>query len=463
MHNALPRALSLRGFGRGIAGARGAFGRTRTWYVFRMSDDAPVAAESVRPAWSWPERALAVGLFGSAVMIVGGALLVQGSPALDSRPGVVLFFLLYGLFTISIGYRHPNVGYYSFDRVSQVASILVLGPVDAAWVNGIASLVYPWHRIFRGVPVRDVLFASLFNSGLMASIVLLAGLAYTALGGSVPLLSLGGLTPLLLVGLVLLMQALNDFGMLGLMLAARRSLSGFFQAFSVALELGSGAAAVLVAIVFNSMSSAIFALLLGVLSLGMLALRQFANMRQRLEAVVAERTRSLESKTRELEQLVIRDNLTGLYNRRHAEEFLARQLARDERKGSVSAIALADIDLFKQINDRHSHATGDQVLRQVSSILKARCRKSDMIARFGGEEFLICFPEANAERANAICETLRVAVSGHNWKSFGLRLPVTISFGVAESRNEITADTLLAEADSRLYEAKRGGRNRVVA
>lgn len=412
--------------------------------------------------WSRAQTAWALGLFVTAVALVGIAFTVWGATPLTSSPGTTLFFLLYGLFTISLGYHHPNIGYYSFDRVSQVASILVLGPVSAALVNGLASLIYPWHRLWKGVPRRDVLFASLYNSGLMASIVLIAGLAYQAVGGEIPLVTLGGWTPLALILLVFVMQALNDLGMLGLLLVGKRDLTGFFQPFSVALELGSGVTAVLVALVFNSMSLAVFVLLLAVLSFGMLALQQFARMRQKLEQVVAERTRSLEDKTRELKQQAIRDNLTGLFNRRYADEFLERQLDYDRRHGSTSSIALADIDWFKQINDRHSHAMGDEVLKSVASMLTSRCRKYDMIARYGGEEFLIFFPETTADEANTTCEALREAIASYDWNALGLRMPVTISFGIAESDGGVEAQALMADADVRLYEAKKGGRNLVV-
>lgn len=414
-------------------------------------------------SWSRAEAAWAVGLFVFASVLIGIALSSNGSAAIANAPGTALFFLLYGVFTISIGYQHPNIGYYSFDRVAQVASILVLGPVDAAWVNGLASLVYPWHRLFKGVPLRSVLLASLYNSGLMGSIVLICGLGYQVVGGPIPLMTIGGWIPLMLIGLVLAMQALNDLGMFALMLVGRRDLTGFIQPFAVALELGAGVTALLVALVFNSMSTAVFGLLLIVLSLGMLALRQFARMRQQLEDVVAERTRSLEEKTRELEQQAIRDNLTGLYNRRYADEFVEGQLGQSRRHGSTSSVALADLDRFKEINDRHSHAMGDAVLKRVAAILVSRCRKSDMIARYGGEEFLICFPEMNAEQANVTCETLRECIEGHDWKSLGLRVPVTISFGIAQSRGDVSTNALIREADLRLYQAKHGGRNLVVS
>jgi diguanylate cyclase (GGDEF)-like protein len=428
-----------------------------------MDGNEAVRSEQTSRGWTGAEAAWTVGLFVVSLVLVGTALATMGAAPIADSPGTALFFLLYGIVTISIGYQHPNIGHYSFDRVSQIASILVLGPVAAAIVNGLASLIYPWHRLIKGVPARDVLLASLYNSGLMASIVLIGGLAYQVVGGEIPLIAIGGFMPLALIGLVVTMQALNDLGMLVLLRMGRRDTTGFFQPFSVALELGSGVTAVLVALVFNSMSTAVFVLLLAVLSLGMLALRQFGHMRQQLEQVVAERTRSLEQKTAELEQQAIRDNLTGLFNRRYADDFLERQLDYDRRHGSTSSIALADIDRFKQINDCYSHATGDEVLKRVAELLTSKCRKSDMIARYGGEEFLVFFPETTTAEANAKCEELRLAIARHDWQALGLRTAVTISFGIAESRGGISTRALMDEADVRLYEAKRGGRNLVVA
>jgi diguanylate cyclase (GGDEF)-like protein len=427
-----------------------------------MNDGEATANEESPRIWSRAEAAWAIGLFVLAAALVGAALASQGSDAIANGPGTALFFLLYGILTISIGYQHPGIGYYSFDRVAQVASILVLGAVDAAWVNGLASLIYPWHRLLKGVAFRNVLLASLYNSGMMATLVLVCGLGYQALGGQIPLIAIGGFMPLLLVGLVLAMQALNDLGMLGLLVVGGRSLKGFFQSFSVGLELGSGITAVLVALVYNSMSREVLVLLLAVLTLAMLALQQFARMRQKLEEVVAERTRSLEEKSRELEEQAIRDNLTGLYNRRYADAFLTQQLEYGRRHRRTSAVALADIDWFKQINDRHSHATGDEVLKRVAGILTTRCRKTDMIARYGGEEFLICFPDTEVDQANATCEALRLSIENHDWKSLGLSVPVTISFGVAHSRGEVAPHDLIKEADINLYRAKNRGRNLVV-
>ena len=138
-------------------------------------DPRPETPPPPPPATQWTRAqvAYAVALFVTAWTLVGVAL-TRGPalPQTSAELASAAFFFLYGLFTISIGYQHPNLGYYSFDRVAQVASILVLGPVPAALINGLASFVYPWHRLFKGVPRQRVALAALNNSGLMASIVL---------------------------------------------------------------------------------------------------------------------------------------------------------------------------------------------------------------------------------------------------------------------------------------------------
>ncbi len=413
--------------------------------------------------WTRAETVYAVALFAVALSVLGVALVQRGAILPGHGADAALFFVCYGLFTISIGYQHPTFGYYSFDRVAQVASILVLGPIDAAWINGLASLIYPWHRAWRSVPLRNVASASLNNSGLMTLIILASGSLYTALGGEYPLTSIGVRSAVLLVVLVLSMQALNDLGMLGLLRVGHRDVAGFFNAFSYAIELGSGATAVLVALIYNTMPTAAFVLLLAVLSLGMLALQRFAAMRHKLEAIVEERTRSLREKTRELEEQVIRDNLTKLFNRRYADDLLAEQVERTKRHAQSFTIALADIDFFKRINDTHSHATGDAVLRRVAEILAERCRKTDVVARYGGEEFLLCFPHTDLRHARLLCEQLRSAVEDDPWAETGVAAGVTISFGIAEYRGESSADAFVSSADRQLYAAKHAGRNRVVA
>lgn len=416
-----------------------------------------------RQTGSLAEAVYSAALFLGALTLLGYEYLHTGDILIGQRGSVALFFLVYGIFTISIGYRHQTVGYYSFDRVSQVASLLVLGPFDAAWINGLASFIYPWHRLLKGVPFRQVLLAALNNAGLMALIIFLSGRLYLALGGQIPLTGLDLRLCVLAIVLVLCMQALNDVGMLGLIWLRGRGIKDFFQWFSFALEIGSGATAVLVALTFMLMPVEVFALLLVVLSIGMLALRQFATMRHKLELIVQDRTRSLQEKTRALELQATQDNLTGLFNRRYADAYLQRILDTAARNDQPFSVVLGDIDFFKKVNDEHSHATGDEVLKSVARLLRSRCRKTDMIARYGGEEFLICFPETDILQARWLAEELRVAVEGADWAPLGIAGGVTISFGVAEYTAKTTVESLLNNADKRLYAAKNNGRNLVVA
>jgi diguanylate cyclase (GGDEF)-like protein len=377
------------------------------------------------------------------------------------------FFLAYGIFTITVGYPHPGFGHVSFDRVAQVASILVLGPLDAAWINGLASLIYPWHRLFNNVPFRTVVVASLHNAGMMTLVVLGCGLLYTYLGGPIPLEYLTPTTAGLLLLLMLSMQLVNDLSMLALMHLRGANISRLLSVFSTGVELASGLIAIVVALVFVRLETQVFAVLLVVLCLGMLVLKNYAHMRQHLEYLVDKRTEELRLKTIELEQQATHDKLTGLFNRRYADDYLQREIEASRRHDREFTVALADIDHFKQINDRFSHAVGDRVLERISKILVERCRKTDVVARYGGEEFLLCFPDTSSEFAEQICGQIRKAVERADWAEVvgdpDSNLRITISFGIAEVSDDSRRTSILSDADDRLYMAKHKGRNRVVA
>ena len=155
-----------------------------------------------------------------------------------------------------------------------------------------------------------------------------------------------------------------------------------------------------------------------------------------------------------------------MFNRRYADDYLERQIESAKRYNRDFTIALADIDHFKQINDRFSHAVGDEVLRRVADILVNRCRKTDVVARYGGEEFLLCFPDTSTEFAEQICGQIRTAIEDADWSSiterFSTHLYITISFGIAKTGNDTRRASILSDADTRLYQAKKKGRNLVV-
>ena len=418
---------------------------------------------TARPRWLQRDFLFAAAVFVAGITAL--ALVLPRSGVLSGDYGwqTALFFFAFGLFTITMGYPRPGFGHVSFDRVAQVACILVLGPVDAAWINGLASLVYPVHRLKKGVAPFDVVMASMLNAGMMTLVVLACGSLYVYLGGPVPLTTLDLRVGGLLLLLMLSMQGMND-GIMAVMIHLRRKdPSTMLNVFSVAVELASVPLAILVAVVYANMQLAVFVLLLFAMSLGMLVLKQFAGMRNKLEARVERRTEELRLKTLELEQQATHDKLTGLANRRFVDDFLQREIENAKRYDRPFTIALADIDHFKRVNDSHSHAIGDKVLCRVAEILTNRCRKTDVVARYGGEEFLLCFPDTGSAFAEQICSQIRTAVEETNWTDIGLGIRLTISFGIAEVGIDSRPTTLLNDADTRLYKAKQKGRNRIVS
>jgi diguanylate cyclase (GGDEF)-like protein len=126
------------------------------------------------------------------------------------------------------------------------------------------------------------------------------------------------------------------------------------------------------------------------------------------------------------------------------------------------SVMLCDIDDFKLINDTFSHAVGDQVLCALASTLREQVRQSDVVARFGGEEFVILFPSTTLERAAAAAEKLVARVRAYPWSALRPGLAVTISAGVATATGHSSHEKLLREVDARMYQAKRGGKDRVV-
>jgi diguanylate cyclase (GGDEF)-like protein len=163
-----------------------------------------------------------------------------------------------------------------------------------------------------------------------------------------------------------------------------------------------------------------------------------------------------------VEQQALVDGLTGLPNRRQCEDRLAGELARVDRFGGPLAIVVADLDWFKDINDRYGHPAGDGVLRKFGTLLGETVRDVDLAGRWGGEEFLLILPGTDLEGGAEVAERIRIALAGRMMVAVdGTPIPVTASFGVAATPPAKTASELFAAADSAMYEAKRAGRNRV--
>jgi two-component system, cell cycle response regulator len=157
-----------------------------------------------------------------------------------------------------------------------------------------------------------------------------------------------------------------------------------------------------------------------------------------------------------------RDPLTGLLTRAYLDDKLPAALERSARKGRTTSALFVDVDRFKRINDRFGHTTGDDVLRQLARLLLYDVREREVCIRYGGEEILVILEGADEPAAAAIAERLRRTVEAHDWTRLAKGLAVTISGGIAERSDDEAIRSWLERADSALYAAKRGGRNRVL-
>lgn len=176
--------------------------------------------------------------------------------------------------------------------------------------------------------------------------------------------------------------------------------------------------------------------------------------RARLEAQIA-RTRAAE-----FEAHALRDQLTGLANRRHLDAQLPALLDAADGEDLPITLAMVDVDHFKAINDRFGHALGDRVLVTLAQLLRENTRGRDLVARVGGEEFVIALPEAPPARALEVCERLRARVAAYSWGELAAGLHVTLSVGLAHAP-PYDQRPLLERADAAMYRAKQQGRNQV--
>ena len=182
---------------------------------------------------------------------------------------------------------------------------------------------------------------------------------------------------------------------------------------------------------------------------------------RQLEVLVRERTRELEESREQLREQATKDGLTGVWNRRALMEILAREVNRCARERMPLAVALADIDHFKQVNDIHGHPAGDAVLREFAGRLVAGVRPYDAVGRYGGEEFVVVMPGLDINQAEHRARLTAIHESiGGSPMTIGT---VTCSFGVAgtDGLASMDVDTLIATADEALYRAKRNGRDRI--
>lgn len=201
-----------------------------------------------------------------------------------------------------------------------------------------------------------------------------------------------------------------------------------------------------------------FELLLSVIPVLVFTAIQLNAWRRRLKRQREELSKALAT----VQHLATRDTLTGLYNRRHMQERLEACLGRLDRYGERFTLALIDLDHFKTINDRHGHKVGDEVLTAFAHAASAVLRESDVLGRWGGEEFLVIFPETAPEQARRPLERLQAELTRLALSASVPGLRVSFSAGLALHVAHATLNHTLERTDAALYEAKRGGRNQVV-
>ncbi len=177
------------------------------------------------------------------------------------------------------------------------------------------------------------------------------------------------------------------------------------------------------------------------------------------QRALAQANLTLKRREAKIVEASLTDALTGVGNRRRLDQALAVEISRVRRTGGKLSALMADLDRFKDVNDRYGHGAGDKVLMRFGEILRARTRPTDTVARYGGEEFVLLLPHADLGHAAALGERIRLMIVAETIEP--LAEPISASFGAAELRADDSADAFIDRADEALYRAKEEGRNRV--
>lgn len=162
-----------------------------------------------------------------------------------------------------------------------------------------------------------------------------------------------------------------------------------------------------------------------------------------------------------LKQQAVTDALTGCYNRRYMQQRLVQELDRAKRYPSNASLALLDFDHFKKLNDQHGHLAGDKALQLFAKLAQQCFRASDIIARWGGEEFLIVFPETDSAKAYNVLQRLQKALQENPISHNGANVKLTLSVGLVSAKTDDTLERWVQRADEAMYQAKDSGRNRI--
>jgi two-component system cell cycle response regulator len=180
-----------------------------------------------------------------------------------------------------------------------------------------------------------------------------------------------------------------------------------------------------------------------------------------LQDELRKKNRQLEEVLSRMETLAMTDQLTGLFNRRFFESVIEKEFSKTIRYDHPMSCLMIDIDHFKSMNDEYGHHTGDQVLKEISQLMKTCLREADTMARWGGEEFIVLLPETTKKNALQVASRLLTSVSACKLSSFPGRITISIGLAGVPEPTIDTSEKLIAASDHALYQAKAGGRNRI--
>jgi diguanylate cyclase (GGDEF)-like protein len=183
---------------------------------------------------------------------------------------------------------------------------------------------------------------------------------------------------------------------------------------------------------------------------------------KRSRDMLEEKNKELMEAYNKIEHLALTDTLTGIPNRRNISNLMAKEVSRCTRNGGNFSMIMCDIDFFKNVNDTYGHDTGDFVLKTVAELIKDELRNQDVVARWGGEEFLIMLPETGLDASCGVAEKLRKKIENHKMDFGNHSFNVTMTFGVSVYEKELGIEKSIKKADDALYEGKQTGRNKVV-
>ncbi len=192
-------------------------------------------------------------------------------------------------------------------------------------------------------------------------------------------------------------------------------------------------------------------------------LKELEEISRMVDDMITDRTRDLIDSYKKLEQMVVRDRLTGIYNRLRLNEALDRELMRANRYNTIFSVLFLDLDNYKHVNDTHGHLAGDEVLKAAATTIDNNVRETDTAGRWGGDEFMVVLPETDAWQAQRLGEKLRRRFSANRFRfDDDEELALSMSGGIAMYQGGDDMESLFARVDRALYQAKQAGRDQVV-